>query len=124
MTSNTIGLLVIHLNIRSLPSKIDLLKVWLTYNKPHIITLSETWLNSDISDDEIKLDNYVLFRKDRGTSTNTNLCIFKFDCRTCSAKCESSDIVQTCVLEGELKRTVDKESNSFSFFLSFFFLKV
>jgi len=67
MTSNTKGLLVIHLNIRSLPSKIDLLKVSLTYNKPHIITLSETWLNSDISDDEIKLDNYVLFRKDRGT---------------------------------------------------------
>lgn len=32
-----------------------------------IITLSETWLNSEISDDEVRLDNYVLFRKDRGS---------------------------------------------------------
>ena len=61
------GLHVIHLNIRSLPSKIDLLRAWLTYNKPHVITLSETWLNSNISDDEVKLDNYVLFRNDRGS---------------------------------------------------------
>ncbi len=60
------GLLIIHLNIRSLPSKIDLLRAWLTYNKPHVITLSETWLNGNIFDNEIHLDNYVLFRKDRG----------------------------------------------------------
>lgn len=58
---------VIHLNIRSLRPKIDLLKAWLTYNKPHVITLSETWLNSNISDNEINLDNYVLYRKDRGS---------------------------------------------------------
>lgn len=61
------GMHVIHLNIRSLRPKIDLLRAWLTYNKPHVITLSETWLNNNISDDEIKLDNYVLYRKDRGT---------------------------------------------------------
>ena len=61
------GMNVIHLNIRNLRPKIDLLKAWLTYNKPHVITLSETWLNNNISDNEVKLDNYVLFRKDRGS---------------------------------------------------------
>lgn len=47
--------------------KIDLLRAWLTYNKPHVITLSETWLNNGISDKDIKLDDYVSFRKDRGS---------------------------------------------------------
>lgn len=65
--NSTKGLNVIHLNIRSLLSKIDLLKVWLTYNKPQVITLSETWLNSSIADNEIKLEDYVLYRKDRGS---------------------------------------------------------
>jgi len=32
-----------------------------------VITFSETWLNSNIPDEEIKLDNYVLYRKDRGS---------------------------------------------------------
>ena len=59
------GLFVIHLNIRSLPHKIDLLRAWLVYNKPSVITLSETWLNKIISDDEIKLDGYVVYRADR-----------------------------------------------------------
>ena len=44
----------------------NLLRAWLVYNKPSVITLSETWLNSNISDNEIKLDNYVLYRADRG----------------------------------------------------------
>lgn len=63
----TKGLYAIHLNIRSLMSKMDLLRAWLVYNKPQVITLSETWLSNNISDEEIKLDNYVLFRNDRGS---------------------------------------------------------
>lgn len=61
------GLHVIHLNIRSLLPKIDLFRAWLTYNKPHVITLSESWLNSNTPGVEVKLDNYVLFRNDRGS---------------------------------------------------------
>lgn len=61
------GLYAIHLNIRRLITKIDLLRAWLVYNKPHVITLSETWLNINISDEEVKLDDYVLLRNDRGS---------------------------------------------------------
>jgi len=32
-----------------------------------VITPSETWLNSNISDDKVMIDNYVLYRKDRGS---------------------------------------------------------
>ncbi len=61
------GLKIIHLNIRSLVPKIDLLRAWVCQHKPNIITLSETFLNSDISDNEISLTNYVLYRVDRIT---------------------------------------------------------
>uniref|UniRef100_A0A8C6NRV0 Reverse transcriptase domain-containing protein n=1 Tax=Nothobranchius furzeri TaxID=105023 RepID=A0A8C6NRV0_NOTFU len=64
---NRQGLHIIHLNIRSLFPKTDLLKAWLGYNEPKIITLSETWLNDNISDNDISLDNFVLYRMDRGT---------------------------------------------------------
>jgi exonuclease III len=50
-----------------LTHKIDLLRAWLSYNKPSIITLSETWLNSEISDADVKLDGYTLYRADRAT---------------------------------------------------------
>ena len=65
--NNSKGLKIIHLNIRSLVPKIDLLRSWVAQHNPNIITLSETWLNSNISDNEIKLENYVLYRADRGS---------------------------------------------------------
>ena len=64
---NIKGLKIIHINIRSLKSKIDLLRPWVELHKPNIITVSETWLSDKISNNEIKLTNYVLYRADRGT---------------------------------------------------------
>lgn len=60
------GLCAIHLNIRSLLPKIDLLRAWLVYNNPNIITVSETWLSESTLDRDIKLENYVVYREDRG----------------------------------------------------------
>ena len=67
MMNTSKGLKIIHINIRSLYPKIDLLRAWLSYNDPSIITLSETWLHSAISDNAIALDDYTLFRSDRGS---------------------------------------------------------
>ncbi len=61
------GLKIIHLNIGSLLPKIDLIRVWVTQYKPDILTFSETWLHSKISNNKIKLDNYMLYRANRGT---------------------------------------------------------
>ena len=33
--------------------------------KPHIIGITESWANNDISDAELGLEGYVMFRKDR-----------------------------------------------------------
>jgi len=54
------GLKVIHINIRSLVPKIDLLRAWVFLHKPNIITISETWLHNNIADDMIKIEDYVL----------------------------------------------------------------
>lgn len=61
------GLHVIYLNIHSLVPKIDQLRAWLVYNNPNIITLSETWLNVSTADSNVKLDNYIIYRLDRGS---------------------------------------------------------
>ncbi|CAB4012961.1 Hypothetical predicted protein [Paramuricea clavata] len=54
------GLKIAHLNIRSLPSKLDELVVGMTNSKSFdILTLSETWLNPDISEDEINISGYL-----------------------------------------------------------------
>lgn len=47
---NTKDLKMVHLNIRSLLPKMDLLRAWVAQYNPNIITLSETWLSSKISD--------------------------------------------------------------------------
>lgn len=62
--SSQLQLKAIHLHIRSLVSKIDLLRAWVTLYKPNI-TISETWPHSQITDNEIKIDNFVLYRADR-----------------------------------------------------------
>ena len=33
--------------------------------KPHIIGITETWANNDITDAELGLEGYAMFRKDR-----------------------------------------------------------
>ena len=75
------GLHIIHVNIRSIFLKIDLLRAWVTYNKPNVITVSETWLTNAIKDNDVQINDYVLYRADRGTRAggvatyvSSNLC--------------------------------------------------
>jgi hypothetical protein len=46
---------VAHLNIRSIYNKIGSLKLLLNEKPFDIFTISETWLNSDITDGEISI---------------------------------------------------------------------
>ena len=59
------GLRVFHLNIRSLRNKMDELQLFCDGNKPHVLSLNETWLDDSFSDSELCLPGYQLFRKDR-----------------------------------------------------------
>jgi Reverse transcriptase (RNA-dependent DNA polymerase) len=59
------GLIIGHLNIRSLNQiKIEQLKVYMNRFSLDIFTISESWLN-DFSTENININNYTFFRKDR-----------------------------------------------------------
>ncbi len=56
-----------HINVRSLLAnkRLDDLLLFNTGKNFDILTLSETWLDGSITDDQLKLDGYNLIRKDR-----------------------------------------------------------
>ena len=58
-------LTVIHVNARSLLRHLDDVAALVTSERPHILALSETWLDASVTDAEIHLPGYSLFRFDR-----------------------------------------------------------
>ena len=59
------GFRIAHLNITSIPKYIDQLRIYLV-NKPlDILTVNETRLDESISDKEVNIQGYNLWRKDR-----------------------------------------------------------
>ena len=53
------------LNARSIINKKNELNNMVHEIKPHIIGITESWANNDITDAELGLEGYVMFRKDR-----------------------------------------------------------
>ena len=53
------------MNARSIINKKNELNIMVDDIKPHIIEITESWANDDITDAELGLEGYVMFRKDR-----------------------------------------------------------
>ena len=53
------------LNAWSIINKKNELNIMVNDIKPHIIGITESWANNDITDAELGLEGYVMFRKDR-----------------------------------------------------------
>ena len=53
------------LNARSIINKKNELNIMVDGVQPHIIGITESWANNDITDAELGLEVYVMFRKDR-----------------------------------------------------------
>ncbi|RWZ45908.1 endonuclease/exonuclease/phosphatase family protein, partial [Labedella phragmitis] len=53
------------LNARSIVNKRNELNIMVEDTDPHIIGITESWANKEISDAELGLPGYVMFRKDR-----------------------------------------------------------
>ena len=56
---------VVEKHYRSIINKITELNIMVDDIKPHIIGITESWANNDITDAELGLEGYVMFRKDR-----------------------------------------------------------
>ena len=59
------GLKICHININSIVRKLSELKIVLQHNPFHVVAVSETKCDATISDSELDIENYNIFRKDR-----------------------------------------------------------
>ena len=62
---NVKGLKMAHLNINGLSFKIDYVKFLLHQTKINVFSICETKINDTITDLDLKIDGYVLYRHDR-----------------------------------------------------------
>ena len=62
---NLKGFRIVHLNITSIPKHIDKLRIYLIKKPVDILSINETRLDESISNDEVGIPGYNLFRKDR-----------------------------------------------------------
>ena len=53
------------LNARSIVNKKNKLNIMVEDTDPHIIGITKSWANTDITDAELGLTGYVMFRRDR-----------------------------------------------------------
>jgi exonuclease III len=63
-------------NIRSLLGKFDEFAATVLTEKPDIICLTETWLNSSVDTPSIDLPNYLLSRDDRSTRKGGGVAVY------------------------------------------------
>lgn len=59
------GLGFIHLNVRSLVPKMDMIRIWANTTNADIIIISETWLKKSVSDEFISIEGFKVYRTDR-----------------------------------------------------------
>jgi len=62
---NSKQLSLLYFNARSIRNKMDELNILIQEHKPDVIAVVESWLNEDISDSELSLENYNFIRVDR-----------------------------------------------------------
>ena len=69
---------IAHLNVRSLKCRehFVLVKETVLENKFDIFTVSETWLNSSVTDLEIEIPGYVIYRIDRQAKIGGGVCAY------------------------------------------------
>ena len=74
----TSKLKIVHLNIRSLrsPSHLTELRDWAATNKTDVITISETWLNTPVTNSEVSIDGYKLYRQDWLRKRGGGVCAY------------------------------------------------
>ena len=56
---------ILYFNARSILPKVNELQLLIGLHKPNIICIVETWLSSEISDQELQIDGYQIVRLDR-----------------------------------------------------------
>ena len=65
---------IVHYNVQSIMNKVDLIESeCLNFD---VICITETWLDDSIVDEDIKIENFNLFRRDRPGGHHGGVCMF------------------------------------------------
>ena len=69
---------IAHLNVHSLKCCVHfvLVKEAVLENKFDIFTISETWLNSSVTDLDIEIPGYIIYRIDCQTKNGSGVCVY------------------------------------------------
>ncbi|CAB4010846.1 Hypothetical predicted protein, partial [Paramuricea clavata] len=72
------GLKLVHLNIRSLKNNAHFLELrkFTKFNKIDVLIVSETWLNTSVTNKEIEIEGYKLHRLDRLHKKGGGVCAY------------------------------------------------
>ena len=65
---------IVHYNVQSIANKLDLIESEL--RSFDIICITETWLDGRISDEDIKFENFNLFRRERPGDNHGGICVY------------------------------------------------
>ena len=83
------GLRILYYNARSLLPKMDELRAVNEASKPDIACIVETWLDGDITDGELLLPNFQLFRRDRNRHGG-GVALYVSSSLVCNMLCDGS----------------------------------
>ena len=70
------GFNLAHLNIRSLPQKLDQLRLLMQDKIIDILSLNETFLDEHLKNDDVHINGYVIYRKDRGSRHGGGVALY------------------------------------------------
>ena len=65
---------VVHYNIQSILNKVD--SIGSVLRNFNIICLTETWLGPNTTDEDLRIDDYSLYRRDRPTDNHGGVCVY------------------------------------------------
>ena len=76
--SNCKGLSIAHLNVRSLLPKINQIRMFLCITKIDMLCINEAWLDSTVTNKDINVCGYEVYRNDRTRWWCSNICQRRF----------------------------------------------
>lgn len=69
-----------HINVRSLLSKVDVIKEYIGSNEIDVFAVSETWLNHAIDDEVVRINGFNFIRKDREAGRGGGVLVYIRNC--------------------------------------------
>jgi hypothetical protein len=69
------GLHFIHINARSILSKISDIRIMVSQSRPAVLSVSESWLDESVTNNEVKIEGYTIIRNDR-QRTGGGVCMY------------------------------------------------